>query len=385
MPPTNFINLTVINKTVYTERAGFLVPLGTEPTNMSSNSPKRIRLLPHRNRQHVLRNIPQPRSMATSSVGVQPQTSSAQSMCPGTDSQQQVAKPFPFLDLPGELKNKIYDLVVPTTRVVITGSHPKKDLETLKWMFPNMEHKTRFRLLGEVTGDTERASMALLLTCRQMNEEVVTFIYSRTTFCFDRMVVLNKFLNVIPGAAAKSIGKLEITHVGYGEPQWIRDRTWKLRHDEKWAKTLKRIQMEMTSLTTLVLDLTLFDWPCRLEIDESWAKPLLDLAADGLERVNVNLVHDRFDPNMATATAKELETKMMSTEGKQKKLREAEAKAALEKKQREAARTKALRSLRIRMPLGDKTMAKNVPAKKVVKTQGLEQFAKAPPGVAYCG
>ncbi|KAG9783878.1 hypothetical protein KCU88_g2923, partial [Aureobasidium melanogenum] len=377
MPPTKFIDLTVIGKTVYTERDGFLVPLGAERTNMSSNAPKRIRLLPHRNRQHVLRKILQPRSMATSSVGVQPQTSSTQSTSP--------AKPFPFLDLPGELKNKIYDLVIPTTRVVVTGSHPKKDLETLKWMFPNKEHKTRVRLLGEVTGDTERASMALLLTCRQMNEEVVTFIYSRTTFCFDRMAILNKFLNVIPGAAAKSIGKLEITHVGYGEPQWIRDREWKLRHDEKWAKTLKRLQQEMTSLTTLVLDLTLFDWPCRLEIDESWAKPLLDLAEDGLERVNVKLVHDRFDPNKAAAIAKELENKMMSTDGKQKKLHEAEAKAAMEKKQREAARTKALKSLKIRMPLGDKTMAKNVPAKRVVKTQGLEQFAKAEPGVAYCG
>ncbi|EXJ96148.1 hypothetical protein A1O1_01274 [Capronia coronata CBS 617.96] len=347
-------------------------------------SPKSDRILPHRNRQHILRPIPQPRTQAHTLL--QPEHSNASKVSvtsPTPTAFSPPSKPFPFFDLPGEIRNKIYDLVIPETRVVISGTHPQKELEKLKAKAPTKKHKRpRHRLLGEFTGDV--VSTSFLLTCRQMNEEAIQIIYARTIFCFDRFVVINKFLDTIPSAAAKSIGRLEITHTGYAEPEWTDDRVWKLRHDEKWSMTSERIKRGMTCLESLKLALTVFDWPCRLELDESWAKPLLNLAGDGLDWVEVKLMHDRFHPNKVAATAKELETKMMSADGKKKKLREAQLQAAQEKKRREEARKKATKALRIRLPLGDKTMLSNTPVKKVVKSRGLEQYARYQPAVAFC-
>ncbi|EXJ79346.1 hypothetical protein A1O3_08848 [Capronia epimyces CBS 606.96] len=348
------------------------------------SSPKRNRILPCRNRQHILRPIPQLRAPTPSFVHPRSRPAPTLSVVsPTVTSLIQPSKPFPFLDLPGEIRNKIYDLVVPQTRVVLSGSHPQKELERLKSKIPTKKHKRpRYRIVGEFTGDV--APISLLLTCRQMNQEAVQFVYGRTTFCFDRIVVINKFLSIIPGPAAKSIGSIEMTHKGYAEPQWMEDRVWKLRHDDKWSMTLERIKQKMTGLERLSLDLTFFDWPCRLETNESWASPLLNLAGDGLDRVNIKLMHDRFHPNKIEGIAKELETKMMSPEGKKKVLREARQQAALEKKQKEEARKKATKALRIRIPLGDKTKVSNSQVKKVVKSRGLEQYARIQPSVAYC-
>lgn len=347
-----------------------------------NRSPKSNRILPYRNRQYVLRPISQPASLAPSLL--QPLALTTSTLSVASPTTAEAIKPFPFLDLPGEIRNRIYDLVVPQTRVVISGSHPQKELEQLKSKEPTKKHKRpRGRLLGEFTGNGGRAPIDLLLICRQINQEVIQFIYARTTFCFDRIVVINKFLNIVPAPAAKSLEHLEITHIGYAEPQWTRDRVWKLRHDKKWGMMLNRIK-EMIGLERLDLNFTFFDWPCRLELDEDWAKPLLNLAGEGLERVNVKLMHDRFVPKKIAATAKELETKMMSPEGKKKKLREAKLRAEMEKKRKDEARKKATKALKILLPRGNKATASNTPVKKVVKSTGLEQYSKGQAPVAFC-
>ncbi|KIX06563.1 uncharacterized protein Z518_04539 [Rhinocladiella mackenziei CBS 650.93] len=290
-------------------------------------------------------------------------------------------KRFPFFDLPGEIRNKIYDLMVPKSRVVITGSHPQKELAKLKSQEPWKKHKLpRYRLSETFTGDA--TGLALLFTCRQMNREAVEFIYSRITFCFDRIVTVNKFLNVIPTAGARSIEDLEIAHNGYGEPQWMVDREWKFRYDAKWRMLLVRIKQEVPSLQRLSVNLTVFDWPCRLETTERWARPLLDLAGDGLDLANVKLLHDRFHPEKTEAAARELENRMMTPEGRKKKVLENKRQEELERKRKQEARKKA-QVLAIKIPLQNKTKT-NMSVKKVVKSKGLQQYSWVQPSVAYC-
>lgn len=353
---------------------------------------KRNRVLPFHNRHHGLRLVAQPKSRPFSVLGANLQPSP--SVVPGSTVVSQtgldtatqasyLSQPFPFLELPGEIRNKVYDLLVPETRVVISGSHPQKELKQMKVREPLKQHKRPHnRLSGKFTGDA--VPTALLFACRQMNEEVVELIYARTTFCFDRIVVINKFLNKVPAAGARRIEKLEITHVGYAEPQWTANREWKLRHDAKWSMTLQAIKKEMTGLDRLSLDISVFDWPCRLETSEKWAQPLLQFAEDGLGSVSVKLCHDRFHPAKNASIAKELENMMMTAAGKKQKIQEKKRQAALEKKRKEEAKIKAIKALRITLPLATTTNVNHAPAKKVVKSRGLEQYARAQPPVGYC-
>ncbi|KAK5461011.1 hypothetical protein LTS15_003074 [Exophiala xenobiotica] len=284
-----------------------------------------------------------------------------------TVQRPQSNKPFPFFQLPGEIRNKIYDLVVHETLVFVSGNHPQKEYAALKAQ--NSRSKKvkcpRYRLSGKVAG--EAVPVALLFTCRQMKREVEEFIYARTTFCFNKIVVINKFLNHARNAGLKSIESLELTHEGYSEPRMMADREWKLRHDARWKATLERIKEQVPGLRRLRLDLTIYDWPCQLETTERWARPLLQLAEDGLERVDVILEHDRFHTEKCAAIAKELENQMMSSEGKKMKVREAKRLAAMRTKrlQEEKQRKRAKKVLTIKLPLEAKSGMNNVPLKKV--------------------
>ena len=288
-----------------------------------------------------------------------------------------------LLQLPGEIRNRIYDLVVEESRVVIRANHPKKELASLQAVDPTQKHKLpRYRLSGSFT--KTNADRSLLLTCRQMNQEAAGFVYGRTTFCFNTMNTIHKFLNVIPTAGAKAIESLEVVHRGYAEPQWTKDRVWKLRHDKKWKQTLSRIREQMKVLRRLSLDITFFDWPCLLKMDASWAKVLINFAGNGLDRVNIILEHDRFGIPALEAAAKQLGRRMMTPKGFEEKVKEDKLQAELEKKKKEQAQKKATNILNIVLPANYKRSATAAPPKKVVKNKGLEIYAKAEAPVAFC-
>ncbi|ETI29223.1 hypothetical protein G647_01676 [Cladophialophora carrionii CBS 160.54] len=344
-------------------------------------NPTRDRTLPNRGRRNDLRPAFQPR--------IQPNPCAQVSVAsPGAGAVANVAKPvlsrparpFRFFDLPGEIRNRIYDLVVPEARVIVSGTHPQKQLQQLKKREPKKKHQApRYHLQGTFAGGSTEAS--LLFSCRQMNCEAVQYVYARTTFCFTSFVVLRKFLGTVPEAARSSIVSLEITHIGYGEPPLLADREWKLRHDAKWSAVLNQVKQQ-TALRRLVIDITNFDWPIQLEAREPWAKPLLALGADGLDRVDVTLEHDGFPRDRCTAAAKELENRMMTREGRKQKRQEEKRKAADDKKRLEEATRKATKVLTIKLPSGATQISG--PVKKVVRSKGLEQYAVAQPPIAFC-
>lgn len=340
-------------------------------------APKRKSTTLHRNRQVTLRDVPLSKGPRRQPV---PPTVSPPSLnpCPVKVPAQVPFKPFPFFDLPGEIRNRIYDLVVEESRVLIERNHPNKELTCLHHLDPTQKHKRpRPRLSGVFS--KHGAGASLLHTCQQMNAEAVEFVYARTTFCFDTMNTIHRFLDTIPPTGAKSVEALEVVQKGYGEPQWTDDREWKLRHDAKWKKTLSKIRVKMLALQTLKLNITVFDWPCRLEMDAPWAKTLINFAGDGLNRVNVVFEHDRFSWEKVCETAQQLEKKMMSSEGTKKKIQEAKQQAQLEKQR------KATKVLSIRLPVATSKQTLNViPVRKMVKSKGLEQYARAEPPVAFC-
>ncbi len=346
---------------------------------MSSPAAKGKR--PDRNRQRLLRRVAQPTGSSDLTSREKVVSPTAQHVAtPSKPVSLRPVNPFPFFDLPGEIRNRIYDLVVPAARVIITGNKPQRELKQLKERAPKKNHKApRHQLKGQFTDNPTASS--LLFACRQMNRESVQYVYARTTFCIQSFVVLRKFLNKIPEAGRTSILSLEITHRGYGEPSMLADREWKLRHDAKWASVLKRVKQE-TALRELVLDVTNFDWPIQLELRESWAKPLLDLAGGGLDRVNLTLESDSFPVERCLMVEKELECRMTNASGRREKRREEQLKATAEKKRLEESKRKATKVLTISLPNG--IPQTSGPAKKVVKSKGLEKFAVAQPLVAFC-
>lgn len=210
-----------------------------------------------------------------------------------------------------------------------------------------------------------------------MNAEAVEYVYARTTFRFENMNTIHKFLDIVPAAGAESIETLEVRQIGYGEPQWTADREWKLRHDDKWNMTLARVREKMLALQALTLNITVFDWPCQLDMDAPWARNLLQFAGSGLDRVDVAFEHDRFSVPKMCETAQLLEKKMMTSEGIKKKIQEAQL-----EKQRQALAQRKTKILTILLP---STPYVNVgPAKKVVKSKGLEQYTVGQPLVAVC-
>lgn len=334
----------------------------------------------HRNRVITLRNVPFPK-------GPHPRPGPAVVSPPSDDSRQVKIpanipfKPFPFFDLPGEIRNRVYDLVVEESRVLIVRNHPNKEWVHLQQADPTHKRKRpRSRLYGQFT--QHGAGASLLYTCHQMNAEAVEYVYARTTFRFENMNTIHKFFDTVPAAGAQSIKALEVLQRGYGEPQWTDDREWKLRHDDKWKKTLGRVREKMLALQTLTLNITVFDWPCRLEMDAPWANTLLNFAGTGLDRVNVTFEHDRFSWQKVCETAQQLEKKMMTSEGIKKKTKEIKRQAELEKQRKALAQQKATKVLNILLPSTQPLHA--TPVKKVVKSKGLEQYTTAQPPVAIC-
>ncbi|KIW72132.1 hypothetical protein PV04_00352 [Phialophora macrospora] len=344
-------------------------------------NPKRDRTVPNRKRQSIPRSVSQPQSPPGPNDPVKIASPAARALANiAKPVPSRPARPFRFFDLPGEIRNRIYDLVVPEARVMVFGTHPQKALQQLKKREPKTKHQSpRYHIRGTFTGEPTEAS--LLFSCRQMNREAIRYVYARTTFCFTSVVVLRKFLNNIPEAARTSIVSLEITNIGYGEPPLLADREWKLRHDAKWSAVLNQVKQQ-TALRQLVLNITNFDWPIQLEVREPWATPLLALAGDGLDRVDLTLEHDGFPQERCTAAAKELEKRMMTGDGRKKKRQEEKRKAAEEKKRIEESTRKATKVLTIRLPSG--AAKTSGPVKKLVRSKGLEQYAVAQPPVAFC-
>ncbi|OAP54143.1 hypothetical protein AYL99_11678 [Fonsecaea erecta] len=335
------------------------------------SSSKRYCYLPHRNRWHILRPIPQPQGPSS----LRPQ---AETRHPLPDPTAEVfSKPFPFFELPIEIRDRIYHLVVPEARVMISANHPQKELELMRQREPSKKHKLPpHRLLGQFSGNP--TATALLWGCHQMKQEASKFIYSRTTFCFDRIVVLRNFLKVISQTARESIGALEITHIGYAEPKWMADRKWKLRHDAKWVMVLRQVRNQATALRHLTLNVTFFDWPIDLDLSEEWARPYLEFAEEGLRRVDFTLKHEGFKRVKLAATAKELQNRMMSAEGEKARQRDEKLKAEVRRKLLEECKC-----LVFTLPLDGNPSNVNTANKKVVRRTGLEQYAVVEPLVEW--
>lgn len=184
------------------------------------------------------------------------------------------------------------------------------------------------------TAAVHRVPFDFLFSCRQIYNEALCVMYARIVFRFTTNKALNQFLLATPLKALQAIHGLEIFHATYGEPELTVNRKFKLSADKKWSTTCKQIRERMTGLKNLRVHLQLHDWPCQLGLREEWAQPILSLRPDGFDRVDASLSHALFSDERLNYAARDLETAMMSKEGRL-------AKIAQDKKLREVMKKKA--------------------------------------------
>ncbi|RMZ87983.1 hypothetical protein DV736_g4789, partial [Chaetothyriales sp. CBS 134916] len=286
-----------------------------------------------------------------------------------------------FLDLPAEIRNKVYRFAVPSSRVLVFGNHPQREVEQYKKTHrcrraPKFRYRLHSVILSGMDPQVLAAAAAFLCACRAVNREVTSLLYASTTFCFTTIKQINKFLNVIPEDGKKEITRIEISYSAYGEPLWTKDEYWKIKSDWKWTMACTRIEKELPALRSVSLGLKISDWPLRLTSSAGCFEPLEILKGSGLERVRVHLSHYRFHPNQCAVIAKGLEDMMMTMEGRE--LRDIEEAIEVVHQMEEQDARKAQRPiLRPRKVLVIKDIPRvdRASTKTYYRTKGLEGFA----------
>ncbi|KAL9109270.1 MAG: hypothetical protein Q9227_006025 [Pyrenula ochraceoflavens] len=247
--------------------------------------------------------------------------------------------PLPFLQLPGELRNQIYDLVFANRRVII-----KKRRRTVEEVNSNDSFAytglVHIQIIGRKRYDsvskTNPFPFALVRICKQVYNEALPYMYANTRFWLGSQKPIHRFLETVPLKALGYIKHLELYHSGYGEPSLTEHCKFKDRGDKSWTNLCLELSNKLLGLKTLRLDYCIRDWPTQITLDSDWAQPILEFGAGRFDEVEMRLFHNRFDDEdlqlklCANAAVKHL----LNDTGKQQLV----IRKALEKKRQEEAR-----------------------------------------------
>ncbi|KAJ9652932.1 hypothetical protein H2198_007841 [Neophaeococcomyces mojaviensis] len=265
-----------------------------------------------------------------------------------------------FLSLPGELRNQIYEQVLPECRILIQRTRPNKELDLLKntWSTELVKHKRPPTRLFHMV-DTHQINqglgltMNLLLACKEVRDDVELYLYSRTTFCFDSLKVLRSFLSKASKQGLQAIRKLELRHEGYGNPELTDNDKFREKYYGRWCQICSQIGEVLVSLSDLKIDAHLQEWPCDMSgsgLNAPWRNAFLQMAPRRLPRVNATLRHTMFHCNtrLMKDLAHRLEDDMMTQEGRHERdlieskmvLAELEAKRVAKEARRKAKEAK---------------------------------------------
>ena len=225
---------------------------------------------------------------------------------------------FPFLKLPGELRNKIYDYTITRQYYEVGWVDNNHKTKTLTYRLPKLGKVYEPHLEADTArrrrqldccrrvpsqkrlaeGSVHAGPAALLAVCSKMHDEACSVFYSKSSFTFHGLGTLRHFLDHLSLVAMESLTQLSIKYRAYGEPNRTEDQKWKAKHDQLWEDLCWRIADQCTSLTRLSLDLTLnksplwfapFDLADKAGIGARWIIPLWAFQDVGIQQCKVRL------------------------------------------------------------------------------------------------
>jgi hypothetical protein len=219
-----------------------------------------------------------------------------------------------FFDLPGEVRNDIYEYYFDTPfRTEIGPSQAKfgpvydttppplekqhiRAIKCLRLTFRKnspKQSKTEPRKVRTTTAfaghgrklnvpdkdivNWESSISGLMLVCKQVYAETVQLHYAYTTFAFSNSINrLEKFISNTPIQYLSCIHNMEIHYRSYGHPvdpqlQGIKEKT-----DKKWHSICTTASLKLVGLKKLRITAHVIASPYYLEFSETWVKPLLE-------------------------------------------------------------------------------------------------------------
>lgn len=305
-----------------------------------------------------------------------------------------------FLTLPAEIRNAVYELIVPECRVLITRSCPNRELQWSKkfWSEEHVKRKRpRSRLMHELDvaqeSDGYGTAVNLLLTCKAVRDEVETLLYSQTFFHFFSLKNLRKFLSTASKTGIESIRKASIKQDGYGNPQTTNDQEYQSRYYKRWEETCAKFGQMTPNLEHLKLAIYDREWPSVLsggEYNPGWREAIMKTAPALLPKVEVRIYHQMIDRNREGLKdlARQIENGMMTSAGRCERDRieteQAMAQIAARKAAREERERKRQAKLNAAPPPTELTIsmdevqkrAKQNPKTVKVRRHGLDKFSK---------
>ncbi|KAK7184126.1 hypothetical protein DPSP01_001236 [Paraphaeosphaeria sporulosa] len=204
-----------------------------------------------------------------------------------------------FLELPGEIRNQIYEYHFQRgfkCEFVEMGAklgHTQR--ECLKFLSRNRRSSdiyahylrrpapvadVRFsRVLGRyerIQGLDTRWNTSLtglIFICKQVYTECIGFFYLNTTFVFDSPSRIANFLKVPSATNLANVAKIQLHYRVYGEPWETKDVRWKEKHLHSWNRTCKTVAKKLTNLQHIDIWIYTRERSLRFGMDEPYLKP----------------------------------------------------------------------------------------------------------------
>ncbi|MCJ1237961.1 hypothetical protein MMC14_005948 [Varicellaria rhodocarpa] len=220
-------------------------------------------------------------------------------------------KSFPFLALPGEIRNQIYALLFEPREMRASEYVSNRGEIISEYTHLGYHSITRQRKDPNISEDSEEedkytryparnksCSLAgLLRVSRQVYVESYGFLYASCTFRFSDRQTLFMFLNTMSPAAKATIKTLQIDCM----PFWNHDPYELRRYEDRvrWEHLLERVSKDLPGLEEIkfwIMD-EAYDFsgerllscvePPKLKVSNAWLKFWLSLSNGSFKSVNV--------------------------------------------------------------------------------------------------
>lgn len=242
-------------------------------------------------------------------------------------------KPFSFLELPGELRNKIYAYAFPKEFFQLQWIDNGKKPRHLTYSLPNrgklgprldplVGHRRRLFDFPRRVRSSEYippyqlspGPAALLLTCKKINKEATPVFYGSSTFSFHTPGTLRKFLNSVGPVSKASIQSLSIRHATAGNPVYTEYQSWKQIDDSSWEDLCWQASDDFSALIELTIDLTINDVPVLFGPLACWMLALLAFQDRGLKKCKVKLRNFTTDDAVLEVESMKLKQEILGKE-----------------------------------------------------------------------
>ncbi|MCJ1398703.1 hypothetical protein MMC11_001904 [Xylographa trunciseda] len=265
-------------------------------------------------------------------------------------SSQGSCRSFPFLRLPPELRNKIYDLVlkkeyfihwlvknIDLTYITPSCPHtprPGSKMAThrheLRRQFPEMIirrrnlHSSRVETIEHSTSDhiVPPGPAALLFTCNKISTEATSVLYGHSAFHFANRSVLNMFVSSLRPSTKVSVKAVRVLY----DPTFFRggfpESLWEAKDQQLWTMACQNMASELKGLEELTIQAVLYylrysdvSPPLDAELFDAWANPWLTMRGCGLKCVDIFVTDPGYGVQGGRMTTWQLKRELLGGHG----------------------------------------------------------------------